>query len=92
MEITKTVDVDVDIDDDDVIDMLREMDDAHLVKYGLCRFASGYTGTVDHEARWRAIAQAVRQGDQHQLLDLISQYAWDVAGVVIPVVDVRRAA
>lgn len=79
---TRYVSVEVEVDVADVLDDMTDSDLAELGLMSTTAFPPSHQG-------WHAVKQAVREGDQRRLLELINQMAWDQAGVVIPVVGNR---
>jgi len=71
----------------DVEDVLEDLSDADLAKYGLMR-----TRQVDTDrpvgatslTPWHDVQLAMRQRDQRRLDDLLSELAWQQAGVILP--------
>lgn len=88
--VSKYIDVEVDIDVEDIADI----SDKELGRVGLCR------GVVQPELlettkpldeQWRAVRQAVTEGDHRRLIDLLNSMAWAQAGVMIPVIPALRS-
>ncbi|MCP1375997.1 hypothetical protein [Dyella lutea] len=79
--------VEVHIDDDDILDCLDDMSDQELQELGYCRIGarSGDTpGAMRGTNVWHEVRLAMRQRDERRMADLLSQLAWDQAGVILP--------
>lgn len=76
--VTKSVDVEVEVDVAEMIESVRE-NSPDLAAYGLVKA----TAVRPLFRTWECVARAVRDGDQRQLVDLLSTLAWDQAGIVI---------
>ena len=69
----KTVEVEIDVDD-----VLDQIDDKNLAELDLFRRRT-------YEERWRKVKAALQRGDNREVLDLISEIAWEQASVTLPV-------
>jgi hypothetical protein len=78
--VTKSVDVEVEVVLEDLVENLDDDDNSEVLeKLGLVK-AIGIRPT---QKTWECVARALRNGDQRELVDLLSTLAWDQANVVI---------